>query len=355
MSNCPTKDPYVPFYPCEPIRSVKALSVALGIPELRLRRIADVANRHYRVADTIEKPDGTKRQTFDAYPRLKEIHTRIKERILARVEFPQYLNGSLKGRSTRKNAEAHVGAKISISEDIAQFFPSITESIVYAMWSGLFRFSGEVASLLTLLTIKDGEVPQGAVTSSYLANLALWLHEPALVRKFEGQGFIYTRYVDDITVSSSRRLTVAEQTAIVSAIYGMLIRFGLRPKRAKHEVQTARRRMATTKLLNNAKVSQPKEKRQAVRAAVFQLEQRAAFGERDKGLAKELARVSCRVGMLATLHSGEATLLKARLKTLRRSLEPVTPQRAAGKGQDGPDTSNLVTLDELIAQDGPDY
>jgi len=59
--------------------------------------------------------------------------------------------------------------------------------------------------------------------------------------------------------------------------------------------------------------------------------------------------------MLATLHSGEATLLKARLKTLRRSLEPVTPQRAAGKGQDGPDTSNLVTLDELIAQDGPDY
>lgn len=347
MSNHPTKDPSVPFYPCEPIRSLSALSLALGIPELRLRRIADVANRLYRVASIIEKPDGSKRYTFDAYFRLKEIQIRIKERILARVEFPSYLNGSLKGRSTRKNAEAHLGAKISITEDIAQFFPSITESIVYAMWSGLFQFSCEVASLLTQLTVKDGEVPQGAVTSTYLANLALWLHEPELVKKFEGQGLTYTRYVDDITVSSSRRLVVGEQTAIVSAIYGMLIRFGLRPKRAKHEVQTARRRMTATKLLNNTKVSQPKEKRQAVRAAVFQLEQRAAFGERDEGLAKELARVSCRVGMLATYHPGEAALLKVRLKALRRSLEPVSLQRV-GEWPAGPDTSSLVTLDDLI-------
>lgn len=347
MSNHPNKDPSVPFYPCEPIRSLNALSLALGIPELRLRRIADAANRLYRVASVIEKPDGTKRYTFDAYPRLKEIQTRIKERILARVEFPLYLNGSLKGRSTRKNAEAHLGAKISISEDIAQFFPSITESIIYAMWSGLFHFSGEVASLLTQLTVKDGEVPQGAVTSTYLANLALWLHEPELVRNFEEQGLIYTRYVDDIIVSSSRRLTVDKQTAIVSAIYGMLIRFGLRPKRSKHDVQTSRRRMTATKLLSNTKVSQPKEKRQAVRAAVFQLEQRAAFGDRDEGLAKELARVSCRVGVLATYHPGEAALLKARLKTLRRSLEPVTVQRVDRRPV-GPDTSNLVTLDDLL-------
>lgn len=347
MSRSPTKDPYAPFYPCEPIRSVKALSIALGIPELRLRRIADMANRLYRVADIVEKPDGSKRQTFDAYPRLKEIQIRIKERILARVEFPHYLNGSLKGRSTRKNAEVHVGAKISISEDIAQFFPSITGSIIHAMWAGLFHFSGEVASLLTLLTIKHGEVPQGAVTSSYLANLALWLHEPALVSKFEDQGLTYTRYVDDITVSSSRRLAEGEQTAIVSAIYGMMIRFGLRPKRAKHEVQTSRRRMSTTKLLNNTKVSQPKERRQAVRAALFQLEQRAAFGERDEGLSKELARVSCRVGMLATLHPSEAALLKTRLKKLRQSLEPTTPPPAVNR-ESGPDTSNLVTLDDRM-------
>jgi hypothetical protein len=327
MNNLPANDRYVPFYPCEPIRSIRALSIALGIPERRLHRISHLANRLYRVVDAVEKHDGSKRQIFDASPQLKEVQARIKERILVRVEFPHYLNGSLKGRSTRKNAEAHVGAKISISEDIAQFFPSLTASIVYAMWSGLFRFSDDVASLLTLLTVKDGEVPQGAVTSSYVANLALWLHEPALVRKFEGQELIYTRYVDDISVSSSRRLSVGEQTAIVSAIYGMMTRFGLRPKRSKHEVQTARRRMTVTKLLSNSVVSQPAEKRQAVRAAVFQLEQRAAFGGRDEGLSKELARVSCRVGMLATFHPGEAKSLKARLKRLRRSLESMTPQR----------------------------
>lgn len=326
MKKSLTSDGYDPHYPFAAIYNVATLSKALGVSELRLARVAATANKLYRLAAEETKKDGSKRQTFDAHPPLKAIQTLIKDRFLARVEYPNYLNGSLRGRSTRKNATSHVAAKIAIGEDIANFFPSISSSMVHDIWRGLFSFSSEVAALLTKLTTKDDGVPQGAVTSSYLANLVFWAHEPNLVREFMRKGYEYTRFVDDITVSAKRRLSTSEQTQIVSAVYGMLLKRGLKPKRTKHEVNCAHRRMTTTKLVNNTRVSLPSERRHGVRAAVYQLETRVAFGEHDADLQKELARVSCRVGLLGSLHPEEAAPLKARVKAMRKRVT-ATSQR----------------------------
>jgi hypothetical protein len=320
------RDKSVPRYSCEPIHSIAALEMALGIPEQRLKHIAATANQSYRLAAEEVKKDGSKRQTFDAYPRLKFVQRRIKECILSRVEYPDYLNGSLKGRSPRKNAEAHVGAKITISEDIANFFPTISSTLVKAMWFGLFGFSDEVANLLTLLTTKDEGVPQGAITSSYLANLVFWATEPQLYNHFRRRGYQYTRYVDDISVSCKRRITDHEKSEIISSVYAMLRTAGVKPKRKKHEVHTARSRITTTKLVHNSRVSLPKETRRSIRASVYQLECRVAFGEHNGALQKELLTVSSRVGLLNSFHPSEGALLKTRLKLLRNIIEE-TAQR----------------------------
>jgi len=313
-------DGCAPYYPCQPIYSVSALAVALGIPEQLLLRVSAAANNSYRLAKEEKKNDGSVRQTYDAHPPLKSVQTRIKERILCRVRFPQYLNGSLKGRSTRKNAQPHVGAKIVISEDIANFFPTISPTLVKGMWRGLFGFSDEVANVLTILTTKDDGVPQGAVTSSYLANLVFWAFEPALYRKFLLRGYLYTRYVDDITVSSARRLNKEEKSEIISGINGMLRACGVRPKRKKHDISTAKKRITTTKLVHNTRVSLTKEVRRDVRTAVHLLE-KAAFGDSDTVLQIELASASSRVGRINSFHPTEGIALKARLKRLRKKLE----------------------------------
>jgi len=322
-------DGCAPYYPCQPIYSVSVLAVALGIPEQVLLRVSADANHSYRLAKEEKKKDGSVRQAYDAHPPLKSVQTHIKERILSRVHFPEYLNGSLKGRSTRKNAQPHVGAKIVISEDIANFFPTISPTLVKAMWRGLFGFSDDVADLLTTLTTKDGGVPQGAVTSSYLANLVFWAFEPALCRKFQRRGYVYTRYVDDITVSSVRRLNNEEKSEIISGIYGMLRACGVRAKRKKHDLSTAKKRITTTKLVHNTRVSLTKEVRRDVRTAVHLLEQKAAFGDYDNMLQIELASASSRVGRLNSFHPTEGVALQARLKRLRKKLEDTT-QRSRG-------------------------
>lgn len=324
-------DGLAPLYPHGPIYGIAALSRALGVREMRLQRVAQMANDLYRLASEETKLDGSKRQTYDAQPLLKAIQKRIKDRILVRVICPPYLNGSLRGRSTRTNAEPHVGARILFDEDIANFFPSIRPEIVKRMWLGLFGFSNDVSTLLTLLTVKDQGVPQGAVTSSYLANFVFWAHEPSLVRRFAAQRLAYTRFVDDISVSSKAVVAPQAKSLVIREIYGMLSRHGLEPKRAKHKISTHRGRMTTTKLVINERVSLPKEKRRNLRAAVHKLEQRAAFDQYDESLLKEINSVAVKVGQLKGYHVAEGTQLKARLRSIRSrvllSLQPVEPQR----------------------------
>ncbi len=182
-----------PTYDLKPIRNTSALSLSLGLPEILLVNTAAQADKLYRKAKKIVKPDGSIRQPFDALPPLKAIQRRIKDRILKRVEFPSYLTGSLSGRSYRTNAALHAGARIIICEDVESFFPSTNSVRVRDIWLNFFHFSEEVVSILTHLTTKEGELPQGAITSSYLANLSFWNQEPRLHAKLAQKGIVYSR------------------------------------------------------------------------------------------------------------------------------------------------------------------
>ena len=306
-----------PKYDLKPIRDISALALSLGMPEKLLIDVAAQADTLYRKAKPIVKPDGSIRRPFDALPPLKPIQRRIKDRILKRVEFPEYLTGSLAGRDYRTNAAMHAVAKIVICEDVEGFFPSTKRERVMDIWLNFFRFSEDVANLLTSLTTKEGELPQGAITSSYLANLAFWNQEPRLQTKLAKREVVYSRYVDDIAVSSKQTLTKEEQTALIAQIYGMLKRQGYKAKRRKHETFTSGRRMLTTKLMVNRKPALQTKERQNIRAAVHALEQRIASGERGLGIKTELNRATSRVGRLGTLHPTEAKPLKLRLSHVR--------------------------------------
>lgn len=309
-----------PKYDLKLIRDISALSLSLGLPESLLISTAAQADSLYRKAKPIIKPDGTIRQPYDALPQLKAIQRRIKDRILRRVDFPLYLTGSLSGRDYRTNAAQHAGAKIVICEDIEKFFPSTSRDRVLDIWLNFFRFSEDVANLLTSLTTKDGALPEGASTSSYLANLAFWNQEPRLQAKLARKNIVYSRFVDDISISSKQFLVEEEKTMLIAQVYGMLKRHNYKAKRRKHEIFTSGQRMITTKLMVNTKPALPPEARQNIRASVYALEQRASSGERGSEITTELNRVTSRVGSLGLLHATEAAQLKARLRDVRQLL-----------------------------------
>jgi Reverse transcriptase (RNA-dependent DNA polymerase) len=302
-----------PYYKKAPIRSMDALSKALGLEVTVLVDLANTASHRYRLAKAEVKADGTIRQTYDALDLLKEVHDRIKNNIFLRVHFPDYLTGSLKGKDYVTNARLHTGAKIIISEDVEAFFPSTSDNLVFKIWKSFFGFSDDVAQILTKLTTKDGQLPQGAKTSSYLANLAFWDSEYKLYKILVEKKIVYSRFVDDIAISSKTYLTNEDKTIIIAKVYGMLKRHGYKAKRRKHEIATSGSRMAITKLtVNSRNPSLSKKEKASIRAVVNQLENKATLTKTDINKATGL------VGKLSRLHPAEGQKLLSRVRLVRK-------------------------------------
>lgn len=317
MSRLPISSP---SYSGTPIRRLGSLARALDCTPHRLGYVSARANELYRIAKEVPKADGSIRRTYDALPLLKNIQQTIKREILDQVTFPHYLTGSIKGRDYKTNATIHQGASIVIAEDIGSFFPSTSSERIFDVWRNFFRFSPEVAECLTKLTTRHGELPQGSITSSQLANLVFWRDEPSLYGKLSAEGMVYSRYVDDVVVSSKNPVAPERKEEIIRAIYGLMIRNGYRPKRQKHELKTARTRMTVTTLTVNTKPGIPREERSRIRAEVHRLEMLARSKDRAVDLRHEYSVVLGKVNNLARFHPGDGRSLKNRLARLRLDL-----------------------------------
>lgn len=226
-------------YTRKPVYSLKTLGLMLGeSPELLLRLGENSSGLYREVLQ--QKKDKSVRVTFDAFQPLKRIQRKIVDRLLVHVDYPSYLHGGIRDlespRSPLSNARAHFGAKSIALQDITNFFPSISRDKVIGVFTGLFGFGAEVSELLSLLVTKDGFVPQGASSSSYLANLVFWDVEPRLVKWINSQNLIYSRFADDITISSKVPVSDEQWAEIISKVTGMLASKGFKQKRAKLHV-----------------------------------------------------------------------------------------------------------------------
>ncbi|MBJ9675502.1 reverse transcriptase family protein [Burkholderia gladioli] len=303
-----------PFYKNAPIKSVGALAQTLQLTERQLLQLARNASRMYRKVP-IPKKDGTTRYTWDAQKQLKEVHGLINSRIFHRTTFPLFLQGGIRDqlypRDYVRNADIHVDATTLVTLDIADFFPSTSDSTVMDIWSTFFRFPPVVAKLLTMLTTKDGFLPQGARTSSYLANLAFFRDEHDLVARLQKQGWRYSRLVDDITISSQRRVNDDEVASVNRTLFAFVNRHGYSVKRPKHDIQRRNARMSVNSLVVNKKVSLPKSQRRSIASLLHRTNAAISIGE---GHAIPVNKVRGQIAMLKRMHPELGEKMLTRLK-----------------------------------------
>lgn len=268
-----------PSYKRPPIGSIKTVARILECPKEKLVEIAETADKHYRIVEEKLKSSGGTRTIVDALPLLKNLQDLINKRILSQVDYPRYLQGGIydpeSTRSYIADARIHVGCKALISQDVKDFFPSVKYDLVLKIWMILFKFPPDVSHLLTKLTTRNGELPQGAITSPALANLVFFDTEGYVVTKLERMGLVYSRYVDDISVSSKRKLTRAELTRAFAILISMIRRKGLMPHRTapKQTIYSANRPMQVHGLnVNSRHPTVPYKEKNRLRAVVQQLE-----------------------------------------------------------------------------------
>jgi hypothetical protein len=307
-----------PHYPHKTIATLSSLSLALGLPPKELTDLSENSDKYFFLTKVIDKPDGSKRETYDARPELKSIHERIKQQLLKRVVYPSYLHGSLKGKDYISNTKEHTNKKIIISEDVSNFFPSISAKVIHQTWSGFFGFSNEVASCLTELVTHKGFLVQGAKPSSYLCNLVLWKRESELVNQLSLEGLTYTRFVDDIAVSSDSNLSKTEISQVIQRIYQMLRTIGVKPNRKKHAVMPSGSRQQVHGVnLNSGKPTMPKTTRAKIKSAVYECENHHKHSPCTAEYKLLFNKTMGRVNNMKRMHPEEGLKLRERLSKIK--------------------------------------
>ncbi len=324
-----------PRYPHRGVWTAAGLEAALGCQAEKLVALCGKRARLYYTWDEPKSKGGVRTISAVLEP-LKGIQSRIKNNFLRKVEFPQYLQGSIHdpvtARNALTNARIHEGARFIYTADVKSFFDNVREDKVRRIWKSFFRFAPDISEILVGLTTLDGHLPQGAPTSPGLANLVFFDEEPWLVEQLRLLGFNYSRYVDDITFSAREKADKATIAEAVSLVHAMVKSQGLWLARKKQHFSSdlekssgKRRPVKITGYEVGREVSMPRERRRSIEVDLYRLELDVVAAPDFVDIERRFRSLSSKVGQMKSLHPGDFRHGKAVLGKVKKWLDQNRP------------------------------
>jgi len=212
---------------------------------------------------------------------------RVQRRLLRRVLEPLVV----RGKSALSYALPHVGKALVIRLDLADFFPSVARAHVEDAFLAV-GCSATTARLFTIYTTdpEHGGVPQGACTSSVLAEFAARGIDARVSSLLGPHGFTFSRYADDMTISSGRKIDRADVASIVGEVARLVKLEGFTLNMKKTRSSPATTRQVVAGIVVNERASLPRAEVRKMRAAV---DQQATLTDREyEALCGKLANLA---------------------------------------------------------------
>jgi RNA-directed DNA polymerase len=210
---------------------IDLLAKALGVTIAKLKNI----EIKYQV-EFIDKKSGGKRRLDKPCDDLKKMQNRIYQILLKRIPNHPSCTGFLPKKSIVHNAQRHAGKSVIIKLDIENFFTNTSATRVKRYFIKL-GWNEEASQILTKLTTYSEGLPQGAPTSPILSNLVNYSMDCGILALAKKYGFEYTRYADDITLSSDASENIKEVSKkIINKVKYVLKRKGYSLNKKKTRV-----------------------------------------------------------------------------------------------------------------------
>lgn len=197
----------------------------LAVLPSHLESIIRTAPLRYKVFE-IPKKDGGVRQVAQPAREVKAIQQWVIREIGPKLPIHKSATAYVSGASILKNAEAHVFSRYMLKLDFENFFPSIRFADILLH---LERHCSECLDSSAQKTIAHlccwapkRQPPLrlciGAPTSPLLSNSIMFEFDSLLSEIAEQDGVVYTRYADDITLSSTERGKVDRYELLIAEI-----------------------------------------------------------------------------------------------------------------------------------------
>jgi retron-type reverse transcriptase len=253
---------------------IKQISFELGIPEAKIMKWVQAAPYSYKEY-TVPKKNGGRRKIAQPSKNLKHLQRWVNSAIIRRLAVHPTATAYVKGKNIADNARAHLGSQFIVKIDFKDFFPSIRSSDVNAFLSSYkealnLKFD-DIFLITRILTYKGG-LTIGAPSSPLLANAIMYdfdAEAAAIADKFSAT---YTRYADDITLSSNDGHTLR---VVHQAITNLIQKHGS-PKLTINEDKTiwlskkSRRSVTGLILTPDGKLSLGRSKKRELKTLIFE-------------------------------------------------------------------------------------
>ena len=190
------------------LASLQDLAGFLGVEPFQLSYYAFRINKEqvYR-SFVIPRRNGRERQIDAPTRTLKYIQRLIHESLSCVYSPHPDVHGFLSNRSIVTNAKSHLAQQYVLNIDLADFFPSITRARIFGrLVAKPYSFHSRVANVIaSLSTNKFSQLPQGSPSSPTIANMVAAGLDTDLAKLCGPLYCRYTRYADDITISTSHK------------------------------------------------------------------------------------------------------------------------------------------------------
>ena len=163
---------------------------------------------------TIPKKSGGDRVIKAPDPKLKKLQQHlayILYQCLDEIEdgrsAPPVSYGFRRGASLSANAKRHKRRRFVLNIDIEDFFPSFNFGRVrgYFLNDQNFQLAPEVATTIAQIACDGNALPQGSPCSPIISELIGQILDLRMLRLAKKYGVRYSRYADDITLSTNQR------------------------------------------------------------------------------------------------------------------------------------------------------
>lgn len=240
-----------------PILSLAHLAHLTGAPYLYLREIVQRRRDPYQDIARPKRTGGT-RWISAPEPVLMDVHRFLLQRALRDLPLHPASFAYQHGRGIHQCAQQHLGARWMLKFDLHNFFPHVEERDVYSVFVGrgysplvslelarictrapLSSFastSGRYGAIPSYNVSVTGRLPQGAPTSGALSNSVATPLDNELHAFATDAGFVYTRYSDDMVMSTIQDFDRKLAISLIRHVSGVVASHRFRLHRKKTRV-----------------------------------------------------------------------------------------------------------------------
>lgn len=160
---------------------------------------------------------------------MRKLHEKLAEVLQKTYIFDEHSYAYQKGKSVKMCVEEHKQGNSFLKYDIHKFFNSISKKRLAVKLMKEFEidkiYEDQIIRILNTC-FKDDKMPIGLITSPILSDLYMKKFDEEFVREL-GNKYVYTRYADDILISSPNSIDDTEKIRINNLLRSMLRKLGM--------------------------------------------------------------------------------------------------------------------------------